>query len=67
MNVLCVHFGEHLLMDTLTLTPLCLRMEHIYIDAGNVPVESTVIFLEYLLRVSEHQHSPHSHKLILIC
>ncbi len=47
MNVRCVHFGECLLMDTLTLAPLCLKIEHVYSDAENVPLESAVILLEY--------------------
>ena len=46
-NVRCVHFGEHLPMDTLTLAPLYRRIEHIYSDAENVPLESAVILLEY--------------------
>ncbi len=47
MNMWCVHFGKHLPMDTLTLAPLCLRIEHIYSDAENMPLETSVILLEY--------------------
>ncbi len=47
MNVRCVYFGKHLPIATLTLTPLCLRIEYVYSDAENVPLEPAVILLEY--------------------